>query len=294
MFRILEKNDLAAQVHRYVIEAPAVAKKARAGQFVILRIVEEGERIPITIADWDQRQGTITLFVQAVGKTTIQLSRMHQGDFIADVVGPLGNPSDVEKVGTVVALGGGFGIAAIHPIVRAHTELGNHTISIIGARTKDLLILEKEMRNVSSEVRIATDDGSYGYKGFVTGVLKEMLEAKEQIDLVLAIGPVPMMKAVSDLTRPYGIKTLVSLNPIMVDGTGMCGACRVQVHGETKFACVDGPEFDAHEVDFELLTHRLKMYKKQEEISLRRYEEKCSAIESGTAAVERKKEAVVL
>jgi len=277
MFAIVEKDDLAAQVYRYVVYAPAVARKAKAGQFVILRIDEDGERIPITIADWDPLKGTITIFVQAVGKTTIQLSTMHAGDYLADVVGPLGLPSDVEKTGTVVAVGGGFGIAAIHPIIRAHTEIGNRTVSIIGSRTKELLLLEDEMRRVSGEVRIATDDGSYGTKGFVTTVLKQMLDEGEVIDLVVAIGPVPMMKAVSNLTKAFGIRTLVSLNPVMVDGMGMCGACRVLVHNETKFACVDGPEFDAHAVDFELLTSRLRMYHRQEALSLERYRELCRA-----------------
>lgn len=275
MYTILEKNDLAAKVYRYVISAPEITKKAKAGQFVILRLHEEGERIPITLADWDLSRGTITLYVQAIGKTTTMMSRMKAGDAITDVVGPFGIPSHVEKGKTLVAVGGGFGIAAIHPIVRAHKLIGNKTISVIGARSKELMIMEEEMRAVSDEVRIATDDGSYGTKGFVTTILKSMLEQKERMDVVLAIGPVIMMKAVSDLTKPYGVQTLVSLNPIMMDGTGMCGACRVVVGNAMKFACVDGPEFEGHDVDFELLMARQKMYSPQEKISMEIFEKIC-------------------
>lgn len=284
VFRILEKNDLAAKVYRYVIEAPDIAKKAKAGQFVILRLYDDGERIPITLADWDAAKGTITLYVQAIGKTTIMMSMMKAGDALADVVGPLGIPSHVEKGKTLVALGGGFGIAAIHPIVRAHKLIGNKTISIIGARTKDLMLMEDEMRAISDEVRISTDDGSYGTKGFVTTILKSMLESREPMDVVLAIGPVIMMKAVADLTRPYGVQTLVSLNPIMMDGTGMCGACRVVVGDKLQFACVDGPEFDAHKVDFELLMARQKMYSPQEKISLELFNKICEAQEQRETA----------
>jgi ferredoxin/flavodoxin---NADP+ reductase len=279
VFPILDKKDLAAKVYRYVIEAPAIVKKARAGQFVILRLYEEGERIPITLADWDTVRGTITLYVQAIGKTTTMMSMMKAGDSLLDVVGPFGIPSHVEKGKTFVAVGGGFGIAAIHPIVRAHKQIGNRTISIIGSRSRELLIMEEEMRAISDEVRIATDDGSYGTKGFVTTILQSMLEKKEPMDVVLAIGPVVMMKAVSDLTRPYGVQTLVSLNPIMMDGTGMCGACRVIVGDTMKFACVDGPEFDGHKVDFPLLTARQKMYSPQEKISMEIFEKICQTQE---------------
>ena len=284
MFRILEKNDLAAKVSRYVIAAPDVAKKAKAGQFIILRIYDDGERIPITLADWDPNEGTITLYVQAIGKTTIMLSMMKAGDALMDIVGPLGIPSHVEKGKTLVAIGGGFGIAAIHPIVRTHKMTGNRTISIIGARTKELMLMEKEMRAISDELRIATDDGSYGVKGFVTTVLKGMLDEKEHIDVVLAIGPVVMMRAVADLTRPFGVQTLVSLNPIMMDGTGMCGACRVVVNDKMQFACVDGPEFDAHHVDFALLMARQKMYSPQEKISLEIFEKICQTQEQRVTA----------
>ncbi len=284
MFPILEKNDLAAKVYRYVIAAPDVARKARAGQFVILRLLDEGERIPITLADWNASKGTITLYVQAVGKTTTLMSMMKAGDKLMDVVGPFGLPSHVEKGKTLVALGGGFGIAAIHPIVRAHKLIGNKTISIIGARTKELMLMEDEMRAISDELRIATDDGSYGVKGFVTTVLKTMLEKKEPVDVVLAIGPVVMMKAVAELTRPYGIPTLVSLNPIMMDGTGMCGACRVVVNNKMQFACVDGPEFDAHLVDFDLLMARQKMYSPQEKLSMEIFEKICQSQEQRETA----------
>ncbi|MHB1050711.1 MAG: sulfide/dihydroorotate dehydrogenase-like FAD/NAD-binding protein [Bacteroidota bacterium] len=275
MFTILEKTDLAAKVYRYVISAPAIVKKAKAGQFVILRLHDGGERIPITLADWDISRGTITLYVQAIGKTTTLMSMLKTGDSILDVVGPFGVPSHVEKGKTLVAVGGGFGIAAIHPIVRAHKRAGNRTISVIGARSKELMIMEEEMRAVSDEVRIATDDGSYGTKGFVTTIVKSMLEKKEPMDVVLAIGPLIMMKAVSDLTKPYGVQTLVSLNPIMMDGTGMCGACRVVVGDTMKFACVDGPEFNGHDVDFELLMARQKMYSPQEKISMEIFRKTC-------------------
>lgn len=284
MFPILEKTDLAAKVYRYIIAAPDVARKAKAGQFVILRLHDGGERIPITLADWNSNQGTITLYVQAIGKTTTMMSMMKVGDKLMDVVGPFGLPSHVEKGRTLVALGGGFGIAAIHPIVRAHKLIGNKTISIIGARTKELMLMEDEMRAISDEVRIATDDGSYGIKGFVTTILRKMLEDKEPMDVVLAIGPVVMMKAVADLTRSYGVPTLVSLNPIMMDGTGMCGACRVVVNNKMQFACVDGPEFDAHLVDFELLMARQKMYSPQEKLSMEIFDKICQTHEQRETA----------
>ncbi len=278
MHKILEKNDLASNVYRYVIEAPDVARTAKAGQFVILRVHADGERIPITLADWDAGRGTITLYVQAIGKTTKLMSTMKAGDALPDVVGPLGIPSHVEPGKTLVAVGGGFGIAAIHPIVRAHRNMGNRTISVIGSRSRDLLIMEEEMRAISDEVLVATNDGSYGTKGIVTDVLKELLGAGRTIDVCLAIGPVVMMKAVCDVTRPFAIPTLVSLNPIMMDGTGMCGACRVNVHDTVQFACVDGPEFDGHAVDFELLMARQKMYSPQEKMALEIYEHQCKSV----------------
>lgn len=271
MFKILEKKHLAPQVFQYLLHAPDIAKKALPGQFIIIRLDETGERIPITISDSDPSQGTLTVFVQAVGKTSIEMSLMHAGDFILDVVGPLGNPTQVDLFGTVVLIGGGFGIAAIHPITRALTQAGNKTIAILGARTQELVILEKELVNVATQVHVVTDDGSYGEKGRVTDTLKMLIEKKEPIDRIIAIGPLIMMKSVADLTRPYKIPTLVSMNPIMIDGTGMCGACRVTVGGEMKFACVDGPEFDGHAVDFEGLLNRLKTYIPEEAEAKEKY-----------------------
>lgn len=264
MFKILEKNNLGPQVYRYLIDAPDIAKKAKPGQFVIIRLDETGERFPITISDMDPQVGTLTLYVQAVGKSSIEMSQLKEGEFILDLAGPLGNPSEIKNFGTIVLIGGGFGIAAIHPIARALTLAGNKTLSILGARNSDLVLLEKEMRAVSSEVHVITNDGSAGRKGLVTELLLEIIQSKEKVDRVIAIGPLVMMKAVSDLTRPYGIPTIVSMNPIMIDGTGMCGACRVTVNGEIKFACVDGPEFDAHLVDFEGVLNRMKTYTSEE------------------------------
>lgn len=271
MFEILKKTYLAPQVFKYLLHAPDIAQKALPGQFVIIRLDETGERIPITISDSDPTQGTLTFYVQAVGKTSLEMSLMKIGDFILDIVGPLGNPTEIKRFGTVVVIGGGFGIAAIHPIARALTHAGNKTIAILGARTRELVILEKELRSTSAEVHIATNDGSYGTQGLVTDVLKTMIEKKEPIDRVIAIGPLIMMKAVADLTRPNNIPTLVSMNPIMIDGTGMCGACRVTVGGKMKFACVDGPEFDGHSVDFEGLLNRLKTYLPEEAEAKEKY-----------------------
>jgi NAD(P)H-flavin reductase len=268
MYRILDKSELAARVHRYVVHAPDIARKARAGQFVILRLDERGERIPITIADMDSAGGTLTLYVQVVGKTTLQMSLMGAGDAIRDVVGPLGVPSVVEPVGTVVSVGGGFGIAALYPILRQHQRVGNRTISILGARSRGLFILEDEIRAVSHETNFATDDGSYGTPGLVTDVLAQLLQGGRVLNQVIAIGPLRMMQAVSEMTRPSGIKTLVSMNPMMMDGTGMCGACRVTVGGETRFACVDGPEFDGHQVDFDTVANRLQMYLPEERLAM--------------------------
>lgn len=264
MFTITKKMNLSHDVHWMDVDAPYIARKARPGQFVIVRIGVTGERIPLTIADSDRDAGTITLVFQEVGKSTMVMGGLKQGDNIDDVVGPLGVPSHIEKLGLVVCIGGGIGIAPVHPVARGYKEAGSKVISILGARTKDLLIMEKEMVKASTEVRVCTDDGSYGQKGFVTNVLEDLIKEGAPIDLIVAIGPVPMMEAVSKLTKPYGIKTMVSLNPIMVDGTGMCGACRVTVGGEVKFACVDGPDFDGHEVDFAELRLRQRMYLKEE------------------------------
>jgi len=253
------------------IDAPLIAKKAKPGQFVILKAQETGERIPLTMAETNPGKGTITIIYMVVGKTTAMFRDLKVGDAFMDVIGPLGKATHLEKLGKVVCVGGGTGVAVLHPITRALKEIGNHVICIIGARTKDLLILEDQMRSASHDLRVCTDDGSYGHKGFVTEVLKEVLDAGE-VQLVVAIGPVPMMKFVSKMTREYGVKTIVSLNPIMVDGTGMCGGCRVSVGGKTKFACVDGPEFDGHEVDYDELAKRLSAYATEEKAS---YHEHC-------------------
>ncbi|HSP88969.1 MAG TPA: sulfide/dihydroorotate dehydrogenase-like FAD/NAD-binding protein [Ignavibacteriaceae bacterium] len=267
MHKIISAEFLAPNIKRFIIEAPKIAQKRKAGQFVIIRLNENGERIPLTIADSDISNGTITIIVQGIGKTTIDLNKLQSGDFIMDVVGPLGKPSHIEKFGTAVSIGGGVGTAIAYPTAVALKAAGNHTISIIGGRTKEFVILEKEMNEVCDEVFITTDDGSYGKHGFVTDQLKELIE-KRKIDFVLAIGPVPMMKAVAQVTKEKGIPTVVSLNPVMVDGTGMCGGCRATVDNKTVFVCVDGPEFDAHKVDFETLIRRNRNYLLEEKEAL--------------------------
>jgi ferredoxin/flavodoxin---NADP+ reductase len=271
MFKIVTRKEMSAgTVILNEIEAPSIARKAKPGQFVILKANETGERIPLTMANTDPEKGTITVIYQVVGKSTALFKTLQVGDGYQDVIGPLGKPTHLEKVGKVACVGGGTGTAVMYPITKGLKEIGNYVIGIIGARTKDLLILEDEMRAVSDEFHVCTDDGSYGHHGFVTDVLKDVLE-KGEVKLVVAIGPVPMMKAVSRVTKEYGVSTLVSLNPIMVDGTGMCGGCRVTVGGETKFACVDGPEFDGHLVDFDELMQRLQGYREAEEECYREY-----------------------
>lgn len=264
MYEIIKKQELSPGVKLFDVLAPRIAKKALPGQFIILRVNEDGERIPLTIADFNREKGTITIIFQEVGVSTKLLGSLNEGESILDFVGPLGTATHIEKMGTIVCIGGGIGVAPVYPIARGFKELGNKVISIIGARSKDILILEEEMTDVSDELYITTDDGSKGQKGFVTDKLKELIDAGEEIALVMAIGPVVMMRSVAETTRPYGIKTLVSLNPIMVDGTGMCGGCRVKVGNESKFACVDGPEFDAHQVDFKGLMSRQRIYVDQE------------------------------
>jgi ferredoxin--NADP+ reductase len=264
-YKILNKDVLAPEIKRLKVSAPYIAKKSQAGQFVILRIDEVGERFPLTLADWDKKEGTITLIFQEVGVSTRKLGNLSVGNFITDIVGPLGCSTEIEEYGTVAVIGGGVGTALIYPWVRSLKKVGNKIITIVGARTSNLLLLEKELKNLSNEYYISTDDGSKGRKGFTSDILKELLEKKISLDLVMAAGPVPMMKVIAEVTRPYGIRTIVSLNPIMVDGTGMCGGCRVSVGGETKFACVDGPEFDAHIVNFRELTARLRTYKDEED-----------------------------
>ncbi len=271
MFNILHAEFLAPGIKRFVIEAPRIARKQRPGQFVIVRIHEEGERIPLTIENSDPQKGTINIVVQSLGKTTNLLNSLGAGDHIMDVVGPLGKPSEIEKFGTVVVMGGGVGTAMAYPTAAALKQAGNKVISIVGARNKELVILEREMREVSDVLMITTDDGSYADKGFVTDKLRQLIQNGVPINLVLAIGPIPMMRAVADMTRSEHIRTLVSLNPIMIDGTGMCGGCRVLAEGKSKFACVDGPEFDAHQVDFAVLVQRNGAYRSQEQQSLAEY-----------------------
>ncbi len=271
-YPILQKRVLGPGSRMMVIKAPFVARAAKPGQFIMLRVSDKGERIPLTIANADKKEGTVTIIFQEVGKTTMHLGTLEPGDELRDFVGPLGKPTDIENWGTVAALGGGFGTAVLLPLIRGLRDKGNRVITIVGFRTKDLIFLTDELSEVSDELIITTDDGSYGMKGFVTHALQKLIdEEKREINHVFAVGPVPMMKATADLTRKYGIKATVSLNPIMVDGTGMCGACRVEVGDETKFACVDGPEFDAHLVNFDLLMKRLRMYVKQEKISLEKF-----------------------
>ena len=275
MFEILRREEMAnGTVVLNEISAPQIAQKAKPGQFVMLKATETGERIPLTMADTDAKKGTITIIYAVVGKSTALFKSLQVGEKFLDVIGPLGQPTHLDKLGTVVCVGGGTGIAVLHPITRGLKEVGNHVIAIIGARTKDLLILEDKMKAASNELHVCTDDGSYGHHGFVTDVLKNILDKKD-VKMVVGIGPVPMMKFLSKLTKEYGVKTLVSLNAIMVDGTGMCGCCRVTVGGETKFACVDGPEFDGHKVDFDELAQRLDAYKDLEKQSYERYIQEC-------------------
>ncbi len=271
MFRIVNKKEIAPSIHEIEVEAEDIAKKAQPGQFVIVRINEKGERIPLTIADFGE--GKITIVFMEVGKTTMHLASLKVKDRIQDIVGPLGNPSEIKHFGSVVLVGGGVGAAPIFPQARALKEAGNKVISIIGARSANLLIWEDKIKQVSDKLYITTDDGTKGYHGFVTDVLKNIIQ-NNSVDRVIAIGPAVMMRAIASVTSPFKIKTIVSLNSIMVDGTGMCGACRVLVGNETKFTCIDGPEFDAHLVDFTLLMNRLAMYKQEERIALERF--KCN------------------
>lgn len=269
MYKILEKKQMAENtVCQLRIEAPRIARKAKPGQFVMLRANETGERIPLTMAGTDPATGTILLIFQVVGKSTALLRTLQVGDVITDIIGPLGRPTHVENLGTVVCVGGGTGVAVMFPITKAYKDAGNHVIAIIGSRTKDLLILEDEMRAASHDLRVTTDDGSYGHHGFVTDVLRKILDEKKEVKLVVGIGPVPMMKFLCRLTKEYGVKTVVSLNSIMVDATGMCGACRVTVGGRTRFCCVDGPEFDGHEVDYDELIKRQRAYLTEEKLSM--------------------------
>jgi len=285
LYKIVKKEKLVEDIERFYLKAPLIARKAKAGQFVVIRINEDGERIPLTIAGYDRSNGIISIVSMRVGKTTSLLSSLKEGDSILDVVGPLGNASEIENFGRVICVGGGVGVAPIFPIARELKKTGNYVISIIGARSKDLLILKEEMEDTSDELYICSDDGSIGYHGFVSGFLKEYLEKNltgnadkkkdKKITRIIAIGPALMMAAAAGVTKPFNIKTIVSLNSIMVDGTGMCGACRVEVGGKTKFVCVDGPEFDGHQVNFDLLLSRQKTYCDHEKECMDLYKHKC-------------------
>jgi len=274
MNKILAKRTVADSTSLFIVEAPEISRKAQPGQFVILRLVEEGERFPLTIADFDRDAGTITLVSLSIGASTMLLETLKEGDVILDVAGPLGKPTDIENVGTVVCVGGGVGIAAIHPVARAFKQAGNRVISIIGAKTKSKLLWEDKMAQASTELIVTTDDGTVGRQGFVTQRLQEIIDSGTKIGIVFAVGPTIMMKMVAKVTQPYAIKTIVSLNPVMIDGTGMCGGCRVQVGGQQKFTCVDGPDFDAHQVDFDLLLSRLSAYRDEEHAAKCRCHEK--------------------
>lgn len=273
MFKIVERVRVNPVVNKFTIEAPIIAKKRQPGQFVIFRLHEKGERIPITIADSDPKAGTITVYVQELGKTTFEMGRLNAGDDIADVVGPLGLPTPINKKeeGDIFVVAGGVGSAEVLPIARKHKEVGNKVVAILGYRSKDIVILEEEFKSFCDEVYITTDDGSYGREGFVSTELKDHLDKGRKIAEIIAVGPAIMMKVVCDLTRHYNVKTMVSLNSIMIDGTGMCGVCRVEVGGETRYACVHGPEFDGHKVNFDLMLKRLAAFKEEERISLERY-----------------------
>lgn len=277
MFKIIHAAFIAPGIKRFVIEAPRIAKKQKPGQFLILRLYEQGERIPLTIERSDPEHGTVNIVVQSAGKTTHLLNTFETGDRILDVVGPLGKPSEIENFGTVVVMGGGVGTAMAYPTAAALKKAGNRVISIVGARNKELVILEKEMGEVSDTLLITTDDGSYAEKGFVTDKLRQLLNFGTHIDLVLAVGPIPMMKAVADVTRDAHIRTIVSLNPIMIDGTGMCGGCRVLIDSKSEFACVDGPEFDAHRVNFDVLIQRNAMYREAERKSMAEFQQQAES-----------------
>jgi ferredoxin--NADP+ reductase len=285
LYKIVKKEKLVEDIDRFYLKAPLIARKAKAGQFVVIRINEDGERIPLTISGYNRSNGIISIVSMRVGKTTSLLSSLKEGDSILDVVGPLGNASEIENFGRVICVGGGVGVAPIFPIAMELKKTGNYVISIIGARSKDLLILKEEMEDTSNELYSCSDDGSIGYHGFVSNFLKEYLEKNltgnadkkkdKRISRIIAIGPALMMASVAEVTKPFNIKTIVSLNSIMVDGTGMCGACRVEVGGKTKFVCVDGPEFDGHQVNFDLLLSRQKTYCDHEKECMDLYKHKC-------------------
>jgi glutamate synthase (NADPH/NADH) small chain len=287
-YRIVKKEVYSPVTYMWEVEAPDVAQAAQPGHFLMVRIDEEGERIPLTVADFDRQRGTVTVVIQAVGKSTREMMQREEGDTILDFIGPLGEASHIEKRSKVILVGGGLGVAPVYPQLRAYKDLGSITLSIIGFRTKDLIFWEERFRAYSDELHLATDDGSYGHKGFVSQVLQSLLEKHRDAQEVVAIGPLPMMQACCEVTRPFGVRTLVSLNSIMVDGTGMCGSCRVTVGGKLRFACVDGPDFDGHQVDFEELMRRQRRFQREERESLQRYEEDCRLTGRITEDVTRK------
>jgi ferredoxin--NADP+ reductase len=291
MYKIVEARSVGFKIKQFVIEAPRIARKQQPGQFIILRLHENGERIPLTIKCSDPEAGTVTIVVQSIGKTTSLLNCLETGDYILDIVGPLGQPSEIEKFGTVAILAGSVGTAMALPTANALKAAGNHVVFIEGARNTEMVVFESEVRDASNETYIMTDDGSYGEKGLVTKKLNDLLSDGRKIDFVLAVGPVPMMRAVAQVTKPLGIKTMVSLNSIMVDGTGMCGGCRVLIGTKSKFACVDGPEFDASVVNFEVLMQRNTMYRDKESESLKHFEENKDAEVAQVRAQFAKKEA---
>jgi NAD(P)H-flavin reductase len=270
LYRIVEKVELSSTISKHVIYAPLIAAKAKAGHFVILRCREGGERVPVTLVDWSPESGTVTVIIQAIGKSTSEMNALKAGESFSDVAGPLGTPVEIKKYGTVLGVGGGVGIAELYPIARAFKEAGNKIISVLGARSKDLLILEKEMADLG-RVIVTTDDGSAGKKGLVTDAMKDLYAAGEKLDAIFTIGPIIMMKFVGEASRPHATPTFASLNPVMLDGTGMCGGCRVEIGGKPKFACVDGPMFDAHQTNFDALMKRTAAYREQEKESLEKY-----------------------
>ena len=271
MAKVIDNVQIGPMVWKMRVEMPRLVAKAQAGQFVILRVNESGERVPMSIAGLDRDKGLLTIIYQVVGKTSALMTTVPAGGELSDLVGPLGVPSHVDNWGTAILVGGGIGIAPIYPIAQAYKAAGNRVETIIGARTKDLLFYEEEHKAVADKLHLCTDDGSYGHHGFVSDVLKNILDSDQKVGMIMAIGPVPMMRVVTELTKPYGVPTWVSLNPLMIDGTGMCGGCRVNIGNETKFACVDGPDFDGHLVDFDLLTKRLRAYQEQERDAMHRF-----------------------
>jgi NAD(P)H-flavin reductase len=284
-YRIVSKEVYSPVTYMWEVEAPDVARAARPGHFLMVRMNEAGERIPLTVADFDRQRGTVTVVIQAVGKSTREMMQLEAGELVRDFIGPLGEASHIQRRSKVVLVGGGLGVAPVYPQLRAYKEMGSRTVSIIGFRSRDLVFWEDRFRRYSDEMHIATDDGSYGVKGLVSQVLQQVLERQRDVEEVVAIGPLPMMRACCDVSRPFGVRTMVSLNSIMVDGTGMCGSCRVTVGGKLRFACVDGPDFDGHEVDFDELLLRQRRFRQEEQESLARFEEACRLVGEATREV---------